>query len=487
MMHGPPTLSRGRSAYARRASLLIVLASLLSVLVGCTEADPSTAPRANRRVNPPPEISATPGSGAAPASLKRGPMSASDLERAFRALMEQYVDPLDHRQLLGAATVGLRESLEERGTLPLFTLPLDLQPPGTRNPSRDWQGFARAYESVTQKSPAWAAEVHPDWLVIQRMAASVDDGHTYFRTPEEVARAQESSYGGIGVGLAASQTGEGPLVNEVFANSPAERAGVRRGDRILAVSDQPLAGRSLSEVVRLIRGPSGTEVSLSIRRVPSPESMHIRVTRGQVQVEPVVALPSNDGTLAYVRIRNFQSDFVSSATRQVLQNGTRAGIRGWILDLRGNPGGSMPVVRQVAGAFVDSKPIGFEVDRQASRVEIAAEGPALLRDVKMVVLVDKDTASGAEIIAAALRDYLQVPVVGVASAGNVQVAVPVELADGSQLQVTTRRYETGKGERLDRVGVTPDIVVEQRDADLETGRDTQLNRATELLVQALRR
>lgn len=474
-----------------RTSLLLGSLGLAIVLSGCASTSQSGGSAvSNARVTPPPEISLTPGVAtgtpvaAAPATPRV--MAAVDLERAFRALTEQFVDVVDHRILLKAASQALKDSLATLQLLPLFTLPLDVQPTPTKNPQRDWQAFAAGYDAVVAKQPTWATSVRPDWLVIRAMAESLQDGHTYYRTADEVRRSQETTYGGIGVGLAASQAGDGPLVSEVFPNSPALQAGMRRGDRILAVDGQPLLGRPLSDVVSLIRGETGTEVGLQVRRLNAPGPVNVRVRRAQVQVDPVVAQPSQDGTLAYLRIRNFGSADVLNRTRSALQNGSQRGIKGWVLDLRGNPGGQMTAVQGVAGAFLDAKLLGYEVDRNANRQEILATGPALVQNVPVVVLIDKDTASGAEILASALRDNLQAQIVGVTSAGNVEVAQPVPLADGSVLQVTVQRYETGTGARMDRTGIQPDVEVQQKDSDLEAGGDTQLLRAVEILTGQIR-
>ncbi len=413
-------------------------------------------------------------------------MSGSDLEIAYEAILTQFVDPVDPAQLVKAASGALRDSLKDQVLLPLFTLPLDLQPDPTANAADDWTAFSSAYDAMVQKLPDWAAKSHPDWAVLQAMVASLDNGHSVFLTPDDVQRRGESSYAGIGVRLARPDQSKAPIVAEVFPNSPAQAAGVHNGDQIIAADGQDLTGRPLSDAVSLIRGPTGTSISIRVKRLDSPQPLDFNLTRAQVQIEPVVAGQiTGNAQIGYLRIRSFADD-TPDPVGQVLAAGRQQGVKAWILDLRGNPGGSLAAVEDVAAYFVPRKPVGFQVDRRGQRTPLVADGTQLVQNQPVVVLIDHDTASGAEILAAALHEYGLATLVGDGTAGNVGVAGVLPMPDGSAVQITQQRYVTPFGARLDPNGLQPDVTVSLSDADLEAGRDPQLNRAATVLMQKLR-
>lgn len=476
-----------------RTALSLATAVLLATgLAACSLGDgPGGRGPGNRRVEPPVELRqpsplpspvASPGPGATPAAPTReGPLTSAELGRAYRAIYDRFVDKLDHKQLIRAAREGLRAALEQEAVLPLATLPLDLQPPLSDNLDKDWASFAAAYDGVSLTLPSWTASARPDWIVLRSMLESLNDGHSVFLTPDDVRRRNETSYGGVGIRLARPVEGQAPLVAEVFSRSPAAAAGVKAGVRILAVDGQELVGKPLADVVQLIRGPTGSEVTL---RLGGAQQREVTLKRAQVQIDQVEAYPPQNG-VGYVRIRSF-NDQTAAAVRQFLTRQRQLGARGLVLDLRGNPGGSLEEVGSVAGAFVQDKPIGFEVNRVGQRDEIPAVGEPLVAGMPVSILVDGDTASGAEILAAALREYNVAELVGTSTAGNVGVAAILPLPDGSAMQITEQRFVTPSGTQLDGVGVKPDVLVELGDADLEAGRDPQLQRAAELVAQKLR-
>jgi carboxyl-terminal processing protease len=157
------------------------------------------------------------------------------------------------------------------------------------------------------------------------------------------------------------------------------------------------------------------------------------------------------------------------------------GIRGLVLDLRGNTGGELRSVANVGGSFFPGKPIGLSVDRTGAQTPLQAEGRKRVSDDPLVVLIDRDTGSGAEILAAALREHGMATIVGTNSAGSVGIAQVHDLPDGSAVQITERRLLTPLGARLDKVGVKPDIQVVTAVADLESGKDPPLERAIQVI------
>jgi carboxyl-terminal processing protease len=369
----------------------------------------------------------------------------------------------------------------------MLTMPLQLVPSPTGDADKDWQAFGDAYESVTDKLPDWAAQSHPGWMVLRGMADSLHDGHTTFLTPDEARRRNETSFAGIGVLLSRPQDNQPPLIAEIFPNSPAASSGLKRGDRIVAVDGQDVTGKAVGDIAQVIRGQAGSQVKLTIRRLNSPQPMDFTLKRAQVQVETVVGRQVPNAPIGYLRVRNFGDPSVVDDVLGILDQGQRRGLHGWVLDLRNNPGGSLQAVLGVAAGFFDANHavIGYQVDRQRHQTPLQTQPLDMLNGAALVILVDHDSASGAEILAAALQEAKVGTLVGTKTAGNVGVATQVTLPDDSVLQVTEQRFVSPSGAQLDGVGVTPDVQVDLTDEDLQNDRDPQLSKALELIVQKI--
>jgi carboxyl-terminal processing protease len=414
-----------------------------------------------------------------------GELSSSELYLAYREILDTYVDPVDNTRLIKAATDSLRQGVSSQPVLPLMTMPLDLVNASSGNVDRDWQSFGDAYDAVVSKLPDWAQQNHADWMVLRSMADSLHDGHTSFLTPDEAARSHETSFAGIGVLMSRPQDNQPPLIAEIFPNSPASSSGLKRGDRIVAVDGQDVSGQSVGDVAALIRGKPGTSVKLQVTRLNSPQPLDFTMKRATVQVEQVIGRQVPNAPIGYLKVRQFTDASVADNVLGILQQGGQRGLRGWVIDMRGNPGGSLNAVIASAAGFVDADHtvIGYQVDRQRHQTPLETQALNLLNGAAVVVLVDHDTASGAEIFAAALQEAHIATLVGSKTAGNVGVATQLTLPDGSVLQVTEQRFVSPSGAQLDGVGVTPDIQVDLTDEDLQNDRDPQLAKALETIVQ----
>jgi carboxyl-terminal processing protease len=471
---------------------------LLLTLVGCSALGLGGSSGGNRIVTPPPAPRAptpsvvpadtgTPTPTAIQASLRGQGLSSTDLYPAFRALLDTYVDPVDETQLIRAATDNLRAGLRDQINLPLTTMPILLVPSPTGNTDKDWQAFGDAYDALVGKNPDWAQQAHPDWMVLRAMVDSLHDGHTSFLTPDEARRRQETSFVGIGVLLSRPQDDQPPLIAEIFPNSPAAGSGLKRGDRVIAVDGADMTGKSVGDIATLIRGPRGTDVKVQVRRLSSPEPLEFTMRRAQVQVEQVIGRQVPSAPIGYLRVRGFNDDTVTQQVLGILDQGRQRGLRAWVVDLRGNPGGSLRSVLGVSAGFFDANHtvIGYQVDRQRRQNPLETQSLNLINGIAVVLLVDHDSASGAEILAAAMQEGKVADLVGTRTAGNVGVATQLTLPDDSVVQVTEQRFVSPSGVQLDGVGVTPDYVVEMTDEDLENDRDPQLNKALELVVQKI--
>jgi carboxyl-terminal processing protease len=188
--------------------------------------------------------------------------------------------------------------------------------------------------------------------------------------------------------------------------------------------------------------------------------------------------------LGLLRIRSF-GDGVPEQVQQLLTQGRNRGARAWIVDLRGNPGGSLEAMARVATNFIEARPVGLAVDRNGQSDPIVAPGRPAIPRFPFVVIVDHETASAAELMAAAIQEYQVAPLVGVRTAGSVGLASPQPLSDGSAIQVTIRRLVSPSGAVINKQGVQPDIEAELTLDDLQRGDDPQFMHAVELLGSVL--
>jgi carboxyl-terminal processing protease len=487
----------------RRFLRVLSFACLSTILVSCTPGGggsggnrivtppPAAKPTAGARGVPTPSATGTPttvANGAATAPRLRGSgLSSSDLYAAYRAILDTYVDPVDNKQLISAAMGGLQKELQSQPTLPMLKLPLELVGGMTGDADKDWQNFGDAYDSVVTKLPDWAQQSHPDWMVLRSMAESLHDGHTSFMTPDEASRSRETSFAGIGVLMSRPQDNQPPLIAEIFPNSPAASSGLKRGDRIIAVNGQDVSGQQVGDIASLIRGQPGTSVRIQVNRLSSAQPLEFTMKRALVQVDQVIGRQVPNAPIGYLKIRSFTDASTVDQVLGILDQGRQRGLRGWVVDLRGNPGGSLNAVIGAAAGFFDPSHsvIGYQVDRQRRQTALETQPLNLLNGSSLVVLVDRDSASGAEIFAAALQESKVATLVGSKTAGNVGVATQITMPDESVLQVTEQRFVSPSGAQLDGVGVTPDVVVDMSDEDLENDRDPQLGKALEIIVQKI--
>lgn len=339
---------------------------------------------------------------------------------------------------------------------------------------------------------------------IEGILRLLNDPHTSYVSPADIAAGAldlGSTYQGIG----ASVTDRNGVIEIVapFRDSPAEKAGIRPGDIILAVDGEPTDGWTSVQAVRKIRGPAGTTVTLTVKHTDGTVE-EIAVVRGDILIEsvftepPLEVIPGESGTklvdrtgrevtdLAYVHISQFH-DRTLAELRQKLGDVERRGYRGLIIDLRANPGGLLGATVQVTDEFLDSGTILTEVDAEGRRQTWNATRGGLATSIPIVILVDNSSASGAEVMAAALQDHGRAKVVGTRSFGKGTVNQAIELSkcglpDGcGALYVTVGRWLRPNGKDIEGLGVVPDLEVSMtRDEYVDQG-DIQLFAAIDLL------
>ncbi len=315
---------------------------------------------------------------------------------------------------------------------------------------------------------------------LKGLVAGLDDDHSNFLDPQvnkDFADSLEGTFEGIGAEITIKKSQL--LVVTPLADSPAQAAGLKAGDYILAIDDQETAGLSLDYAVSLIKGPAGSQVRLAIFRPSTDESLDMTITRKKIEFSSVrwEMRPDN---LFYVEIMNFHKDTVP-LFRQAVQEILNKNPQGIIIDLRGNPGGFFDSSIDVAGEWIDQGVIVSEGD-QDSRHEFKAQGQNRLADFPTVVLINEGSASASEIVAGALHDHGKATLVGKKTFGKGSIQELFELTDGSAIKLTTARWFTPNGVSIDKNGISPDVEVDLTQDDFDNDRDPQLDKAVEILL-----
>lgn len=297
------------------------------------------------------------------------------------------------------------------------------------------------------------------YAAIRAMAEAVgDENHTMFLTPEELAAAEQSLSGSfVGVGVQVDGSSGALTIEEVIPSTPAEEAGLARGDVILAVDGRATAGRPDEEVVGEIRGPEGEPVVLTIRRAGRAD-FDVRIVRRKFDLPNVTWSMVPGRRVALVRIEQFASGTVDGL-KAALADARAAGATSLVLDMRGNPGGYVSEAVGVASQFLSDGAVYQAVNRAGTTTPSEVQPGGVWTDLPVVVLVDGDTASAAEIVTGALQDADRAQVVGETTFGTGTVLGSFSLEDGSSLRIGMERWLTRDGRPIWREGLVPDVTV----------------------------
>ena len=295
---------------------------------------------------------------------------------------------------------------------------------------------------------------------IKGMVAELDP-HSSYLPPDDYAILQgdtEGRFGGIGVEVDFQD--EYVTVIAPIEGSPAFRAGVQPGDRIIAIDNLPVRGKSSEELVRQMRGAAGTKVTLTVRRTGTERLLYFTLAREVISVASIAAKLLK-GNVAYLRVKTFQTGTHAELLENVAELQKAAGsIDGIVLDLRNNPGGLVNEASAVADEFLSSGVIYTTRHRGKIVDEERANPSGALRRGSMVVLVNEYSASAAELLAGALQDNRRASVVGATTFGKGSVQTIIDLPDRAGLRLTTMRYYTPRGRAIQAQGVRPDVFVE---------------------------
>lgn len=318
---------------------------------------------------------------------------------------------------------------------------------------------------------------------ISGMLKALGDEHTSYLDPDLTqkfnAQLNGESYEGIGAWVDIS--GDYLKIISPMPDSPAEKAGLKPGDQVIAIDGQDMTGVDGDLVRKKVLGPEGTKVTLTIRREGVEQPFDVVVTRSSI-VTPTIESKMLDNQIGYVRLYTF-GDNTGADLRKALTGLMAQNPKGLILDLRYNGGGYLKTAIDVASQFIPDGVIMYEQYGDGSRQTYKAEPGGLATNIPMVVLVNEGSASASEIVSGAIQDRGRGKLVGVTTYGKGSVQTVEQLVNNQgEVRVTIARWLTPNERQINKIGLTPDVVVNITDADRQANRDPQLDAAIKLLL-----
>lgn len=351
-------------------------------------------------------------------------------------------------------------------------------------------------ELTTLFAPFWESWqiVHDDYVdqpvddlklmqgAISGMLDSLGDEHTSYMDPHVYTQAtssMEGSYDGIGAWV--DSTGDYLAIVSPMPGSPAEEVGLKPGDLVIAIDGEDMTGIDGDLVIRKVLGEAGTTIELTIRRKGESEPLIFEITRAHITI-PSVEGELLEDNIGYVRIYTFGSN-TTSELRAMLKDLLDEGAEGFIVDFRNNGGGLLVTAIQVASEFIPGgEVVLYEQYGNGTRDTHKATRGGLATDLPLILLMNEGSASASEVVAGAIQDLGRGELVGVTSfgKGSVQNWIPLNNDQGA-VRVTIAKWLTPDERTIHGVGLTPDVVVEITDEDIEAERDPQRDKAVELM------
>lgn len=315
------------------------------------------------------------------------------------------------------------------------------------------------------------------------VVGALEDPYSVFLDPDTSKKFDESLSGefdGIGAEIGVRKTQL--VIISPLPGTPAEKAGLRAGDAILAIDKKSTAGMTVDHAVSNIRGKKGTPVTLTILRSSEQRDRDITILRDHIVV-PTVTHKMHEANIGYVKISHFNQE-TERAFRKAIRELLGKNMRALILDLRNDPGGFLDTAIQIAGFWIDGEIVVVEKYSETKKEEYRARSRPVLKDMKTVILVNEGSASASEIVAGALQDYGKATVLGKKTFGKGSVQDLQRLSGGAALKLTIAEWLTPKGRSIQDQGINPDIEVELKPEDAENGQDPQLDRAVQVLKKS---
>jgi len=355
-------------------------------------------------------------------------------------------------------------------------------PPEEIDFSLFWEAWQKLEENYVNPEKLDVQEMI--YGAISGMVQSLEDPHTIFLNPSDTKRFIEDVKGtfegvGMEIGIRKGQL----QVIAPLEGTPAQRAGLRAGDKIIKIDDVLTIVLTIDEAVNLIRGTKGTRVILTIYREEWAQSKEISILRDIIEI-PSIKWQLIEGDIAYVQLYHFSEKASLDFNRAAIEM-LNSPVQKIILDLRNNPGGYLEIAQDIAGYFLERGKVVVIEDfgeKKAQR-QYLVNGSAIFVEYPLVILINEGSASGSEILAGALRDQRGVLLIGEKSFGKGSVQELTKLREGSSLKITVANWLTPKGELINDRGLTPDIEVEITEEDYEKDRDPQLDKAIEIVKE----
>ncbi|HSM82373.1 MAG TPA: S41 family peptidase [Nodosilinea sp.] len=348
----------------------------------------------------------------------------------------------------------------------------------------DWEAVRTEYleRNYTNQEEAYVA--------VREMLEKLEDPYTRFMDPEEFRNMQIDTSGeltGVGIQISQDEETQEIVVVSPIEDTPAFDAGIRSQDVILAIDGESTEGMELNDAVSKIRGPVGSEVTLTIRR--GEEELEVPIARARIEIHPVRynVQAGPEGQVGYIRLTQFSAN-AAEEMGEAIEDLESQGVTGYILDLRSNPGGLLYSSIDIARMWLDSGVIVSTVNRQGVVDEEAANSRALT-DKPLVVMVDGGSASASEILSGALQDNERATLVGTRTFGKGLVQSVRSLGDGSGVAITVAKYLTPNGTDINKSGISPDVEVElteQQQEELSANREAIGTEADPQYAEALR-
>lgn len=323
-------------------------------------------------------------------------------------------------------------------------------------------------------------------LMYTGLVAGVGDPYTYYLSADSLAEQVEKNSGhfvGIGVEIYAGDDGY-IVVSSVTPGGPAEAAGILAEDKITEVDGESITGKTAADVSALVKGEEGTDVTLTIFRESTGEVLEKTVTRQDIQVQ-TVSWRMMDDNIGYISITNFREN-THNQFKEALDTLEAEGMEKLVLDLRNNTGGLVKSAHEIGEELLPEGIMVYTMDKEGNREDTLCDD--VYNDVPMVVLVNGNSASAAEILAGAIQDTGRGELIGTTTFGKGLVQRLFTLPDGSGLNVTIQKYYTPNGTSIHGVGITPDYEVElpeeyAQQTNIPAEADTQLQKAVEVLSE----
>lgn len=357
----------------------------------------------------------------------------------------------------------------------------------------DFELFWKAWTTLnakyvaTHNSTSTPAPTDQDRVygAIKGMTAALGDPYTTFFTPQE-AKLFESEIDGNfeGVGMELGMKNDIITVVSALKNTPAEKAGMKSGDRIIKINDTMTTnGMSVEQAVKMIRGPKGTVVTFGILRGDSTEIIEIKVTRDVINIPTLDSNFDSKTGIYTIRLYNFSAQS-ASLFRNALKDFVASKSNKLIIDLRGNPGGYLDAAVDMASWFLPPGKVVVRESYGKNKTETSekSRGYNIFNDnLRVVILVDQGSASASEILAGALQEHGKAKLVGTRTFGKGSVQELVKLTPDTSMKITIARWLTPNGKSISDGGLTPDVEVKVNADDAKKGIDVQMLKAVEIL------